>query len=85
MSERDGRRGSGLDTYVDASGGQRLTALVVALVASMVVGGLCAWLATSVFSGVPAAIQYVVFAVIGAVFGFTLLTLLARLRAARER
>jgi uncharacterized membrane protein YeaQ/YmgE (transglycosylase-associated protein family) len=85
MTERDRTRGGGLNTYVDASNGQRVTAIAVGLICSIVVGALCAWLANSVFSGVPVAIQWLLFAVIGAVIGLCLVTLLTRLRAARRR
>jgi uncharacterized membrane protein YeaQ/YmgE (transglycosylase-associated protein family) len=85
MTERDHTRGGGLNTGVDAGKGQRVTAIVVGLFCSILVGGLCAWLADSVFSAVPAAIQWLVFAVIGAVIGLCLVTLLTRLRAGRRR
>ncbi|MDG4826997.1 hypothetical protein O7635_34565 [Asanoa sp. WMMD1127] len=74
-----------LNTYPSATNGQRLTAIVVALVASLFVGGLCVWLASGVLDGVHPGVQWVVFAVIGAVAGFGLLSALSWLTGRNRR
>ncbi|MEV1289971.1 hypothetical protein [Micromonospora sp. NPDC049679] len=79
MSEHDQRSGSRFNTYLNASSGQRLTAIVVALVAGPLAGLLCAWLAASLLSGTHWLVQTLAFAIIGLFVGAGLLGLLAKL------
>ncbi|SDY69971.1 hypothetical protein SAMN05444365_103171 [Micromonospora pattaloongensis] len=78
MPQQDRSPSSRLNTYPDATGGQRLTATVVALVAALPAGLLCAWLATSLLNGVHWLVQTLAFAVIGLIIGAGVLGLLAR-------
>ncbi|RKN50942.1 hypothetical protein [Micromonospora endolithica] len=85
MSQQDKVGSRSLNTYPEASGGQRVTAHVVALVVAPLVGLLCAWLATSLLDGAHWLVQTVVFALIGLVFGVGVLALLARPRTRGRR
>ncbi|MFV2112860.1 hypothetical protein ACFHW0_11055 [Micromonospora sp. LOL_025] len=79
MSEHEPSWGSRINTYSNASDGQRLTATVVALVAGPLAGLLCAWLAVSLLNGAHWLVQTLAFGVIGLFVGAGLLGLLARL------
>ncbi|MFI7073266.1 hypothetical protein [Micromonospora sediminicola] len=79
MPQQDRSPGSRFNTYPDATGGQRLTATVVALVAALPAGLLCAWLASSFLSDVHWLVQTLAFAVVGLIIGAGVLGLLARL------
>ncbi|WP_326559532.1 hypothetical protein [Micromonospora sp. NBC_01796] len=85
MSKRERLSINRFNTYPAASGGQRLTATVVALAGGTLAGLLCAWLAVSLLSGVHWLVQTLAFAIIGLVVGGGLLVLLGRLHVARER
>ncbi|MFI5832280.1 hypothetical protein ACIA5A_01200 [Micromonospora sp. NPDC051300] len=78
MSVSGRRSVNRFNTYLDASDGQRLTAIVLALVAGPLAGLLCAWLATSLLGGTHWLVQTLAFAVIGLLVGAGLLVLLSR-------
>ncbi|MEU5529232.1 hypothetical protein ABZ744_20050 [Micromonospora chersina] len=85
MPEHDQGAGSRFNTYPNASNGQRLTAIVVALVAGPLAGLLCAWLAASLLGRTHWLVQTLAFAIIGLIVGGGLLGLLARLGAREKR
>lgn len=85
MAQGDGSTGSRFNTYPDATAGQRATAVVVALVAAVPAGLLCAWLAASLLSEAHWLLQTLVYAVIGLIVGGGVLGLLAKLHARGER
>ncbi|MEV0001015.1 hypothetical protein AB0H28_01845 [Micromonospora sp. NPDC050980] len=64
------------NTFLDASDGQRLTAIVLALVAGPLARLFCAWLATSFLRGAHWLVQTLAFAVVGLLVGAGLLVLL---------
>ncbi|MFG1765794.1 hypothetical protein ACGFIH_20840 [Micromonospora parva] len=76
---------SRFNTYPNASSGQRLTALVIALVAGPLAGLLCAWLAASLLGRTHWLVQTLAFGIIGLIVGGGLLGLLARFGAREKR
>ena len=67
------------NTYPEATGGQRTTAIVLALALSVPTTFLCVWLAMSLLSGTHWLLQTLAFAVVGLVIGGGALVLLSKL------
>ncbi|MDG4804621.1 hypothetical protein [Micromonospora sp. WMMD980] len=85
MSVSGRRSVNRFNTYLDASAGQRLTAIVLALVAGPAAGLLCVWLATSFLGGAHWLAQTLVFAVIGLFIGAGLLVVLSKVGSRARR
>lgn len=77
--------GSRFNTFLDATSGQRLTAIIVALVAGPLAGLLCVWLATALLNETPWLVQALAFAVIGLIVGAAVLGMLAWLHTRGKR
>lgn len=77
--------GSRFNTFSDATPGQRLTAIVLALVAGPLAGLLCVWLATALLNDTHWLVQTLAFAVIGLIIGAVLLGVLAWLHIRGKR
>jgi hypothetical protein len=85
MVRHDRASGSRFNTFPDATPAQRLTAIVLALVAGPLAGLLCVWLAKALLNDAHWLVQTVAFAVIGLIVGAGLLGMVAWLRTRGKR
>jgi hypothetical protein len=85
MPSDDRRFTARFNTYTDATDGQRLTALVVALVVGSFAGLLCTWLASAFLQDTHWLVQTLAFAVIGLLVGIGALGLMSRLGTGSKR